>query len=127
MYGHINNTVYYSYFDTIINHFLINKGNLNPVESKVIGLCVESKCNYFSPLEYPCIVEAGLMISHKGTSSIKYEIGIFKEGCSDPSAYGHFVHVFVDEATRASVPFPQDIKNAVDFLISKKNAVDGEI
>lgn len=104
---------YYSYFDTVINHFLINNGRLDPLSSKTIGLCIESKCNYFSPVEFPCVVDAGMYISHKGRTSVKYEVGIFKQGSSLPSAHGHFVHVFVDSETRKPVPFGADMEIAM--------------
>ena len=119
MYGHVNNTEYYSYFDTIINHFLIKRGNLNPLHSKIIGLCVESQCNFFAPLEFPSVIEAGLFISHKGTSSIRYEVGIFEEGKNSASAHGHFVHVFVDESTRKPTPFPNDINAAAESILTR--------
>jgi acyl-CoA thioester hydrolase len=118
MYGHINNTEYYSYFDTVINHFLIKKAGLNPVQSKTIGLCVESQCNFFSPLEFPTVIEAGLFISHRGTSSLRYEVGIFAAGEEMASAHGHFVHVFVDEASRKPMPFPQEISDAADQIVA---------
>jgi len=117
MYGHINNTEYYSYFDTVINHFLIKKAGLNPVQSQTIGLCVESQCNFFSPLEFPTVIEAGLFISHRGKSSLRYEVGIFAEGAELPSAHGHFVHVFVDEASRKPMPFPREISEAADGIL----------
>lgn len=116
MYGHVNNTEYYSYFDTVINHFLIKKAGLSPLKSDTIGLCVESQCNFFSPLEFPSVIEAGLYISHKGKSSIRYEVGIFEEGAEEAAAHGHFVHVFVDEVTRKPMPFPREIGEAVDGI-----------
>jgi acyl-CoA thioester hydrolase len=117
MYGHVNNTEYYSYFDTVINHFLITQAGLDPVQSKSIGLCVESKCNFFAPLEFPAVIEAGLFISHRGSSSIRYEVGIFEKGEEVAAAHGHFVHVFVDEATRKPMPFSKDISDATDLLL----------
>mmetsp|Transcript_16945 Transcript_16945/g.29955 ORF Transcript_16945/g.29955 Transcript_16945/m.29955 type:complete len:175 (+) Transcript_16945:147-671(+) len=113
MYGHVNNVVYYSYFDTVVNHFLINQANLRPTESKSIGLCVASQCQYFAPLEYPSVIEAGLFVSHSGRSSLKYEIGIFEQGKEEIAAHGNFTHVFVDAQTRKSVPIPGEILAAV--------------
>lgn len=116
MYGHVNNTEYYSYFDTVINTYLIKYGGLDPVTSKTIGLCVESHCNFFSALEFPMVVEVGLFASHKGKSSLKYEIGIFGEGCETASAQGHFVHVFVDADTRRPTQYPKEISDAIDHI-----------
>jgi acyl-CoA thioester hydrolase len=116
MYGHVNNTEYYSYFDTVINHFLIKNGGLDPVTSKTIGLCVESKCNFFSALEFPVVIEAGLIVTHKGKSSLKYEIGIFQQGSDIASAHGHFVHVFVDAKSRRPTPYPKEISVAIDQI-----------
>lgn len=118
MYGHINNAEYYSYFDTIINHFLITKAGLEPTQSKTIGLCVESKCNYYSPVEFPSLIEAGLFVSHKGSSSIKYEVGIFVKGGDLAAAHGHFVHVFVDNESRRPVALPENISHAVNKIVN---------
>jgi len=118
MYGHVNNTVYYAYFDTVINHFLINRGGLNPTKSASIGFCVESQCSFKAPLEYPDIVEAGLYVSKIGKSSVTYEIGIFKKGDPMLKANGHFVHVFVDSETRKPKQIPADILSALTSILS---------
>jgi len=116
-YGHVNNMVYYGYFDTVINHFLIRHGGLDPTnkskDAAPIGLCVESGCSYYAPLEYPMVIEAGLMVSKVGTSSLRYEVGIFEKGCESIAAHGHFVHVFVDSLTRKPVPIPEQIASSV--------------
>ncbi|GBG29999.1 Hypothetical Protein FCC1311_062192 [Hondaea fermentalgiana] len=113
MYGHVNNVVYYAYFDSVVNHFLIKEAGLKPMESDAIGLCIESYCNYYAPLEYPEVVEAGLFVSHVGRSSVKYEVGIFKHNSNEQAAHGHFVHVFVDRDTRKPVPIPDAIMSKI--------------
>jgi acyl-CoA thioester hydrolase len=105
MYGHANNIWYYAFFDTVINHFLIEQCGLRPTKSAAVGLCVESGCKFFKSVEYPCVVEAGLYVSHTGRSSIRYEVGIFEKGKEEIAAHGHFVHVFVD-AQVSLLPLP---------------------
>ncbi len=102
-YGHINNVVYYSYFDTVVNRYLIEAGALDLERSEVIGLVVETHCNYFASLAFPQRVEAGLRVARIGASSVRYEIGLFAEGGPLAAACGHFVHVYVDRATRRPV------------------------
>jgi acyl-CoA thioester hydrolase len=108
VYGHVNNVVYYSYFDTVVNKMLIAEGLLDIEHSPVIGLCVESHCNFSAPLVFPETVEAGLRIGRIGTSSVRYEIGLFQENVAAPAATGHFVHVFVDRVSRR--PTPLDVR-----------------
>jgi acyl-CoA thioester hydrolase len=115
-YGHINNSVYYFYFDTIVNRFLIEQGGLDIKTSTVIGLVVETQCNYFSPMAYPDLVRAGLRVAHIGTSSVRYEIGLFRNDEDIASAQGHFVHVYVDRATSKPVPLPERLRAAVEAL-----------
>jgi acyl-CoA thioester hydrolase len=100
IYGHINNVTYYSYFDTIANHYLIHEGGLDIVTSPVIGLVVESRCTYRAPLAYPDTLRAGLRVDKLGNRSVTYGIGIFKEGEEQAAAHGYFVHVFVDRQSR---------------------------
>ncbi len=101
VYGHVNNVVYYSYFDTVINTYLIQHGGLDiHGETGQIGLCVESHCRYAAPLSFPGHVEAGLRVEALGRSSVRYGIGLFAESIVAPAAEGWFVHVFVDRATR---------------------------
>ncbi|MFT3712991.1 MAG: thioesterase family protein [Archangium sp.] len=109
-YGHVNNVVYYSYFDSSVNRHLISDGGLDLEKSPVIGLCVDSGCSYFSPVGYPQELEAGLRVAHLGRSSVRYEVGIFVAGAAQSSAEGHFVHVFVDRATRKPVEIPAAIR-----------------
>lgn len=102
-YGHVNNVVYYSFFDTAVNAYLIEAGALDIHAGPVIGLVVETKCNYFAPLAFPQAVDAGLRVAHLGRSSVRYEIGLFGAGEPETAAAGHFVHVYVDRATRRPV------------------------
>lgn len=119
-YGHVNNTVFYSYMDTIINQWLITKAGLE-TDGQVIGLCVSSQCNFHSSLEYPILVETGLRILKLGKSSVEYEVGIFGEGQADAAATGRFVHVFVDATSRRPTPIPLGMRQAMEdnLLVSK--------
>ncbi len=104
VYGHVNNSVYYFYFDTAVNKWLIEKGLLEIGKSETIGLVVETGCSYFGPIGFPDIVTAGLRTAKIGTSSVRYEIGLFRNDETIASAQGHFVHVYVNEATRRPAP-----------------------
>jgi acyl-CoA thioester hydrolase len=117
VYGHVNNVVYYSYFDTAINRFLIDEGGLDIGGGPVIGLCVESHCKYSRPVTFPDALEAGLCVEHLGRSSVRYGIGIFVTGQEGAVAEGWFVHVFVDRATRTSTPIPDGIRAALARLV----------
>ena len=108
-YGHVNNAVYYSYFDTAVNAYLIGKGALDIATSPVIGLVVETHCNYFSAIAFPDLVRAGLRVAHLGTSSVRYEIGLYRNDEDLASAQGHFVHVYVARATGKPVPLPDKL------------------
>ncbi len=116
VYGHINNVTYYSYFDTVANHYLIHEGGLDILNSPVIGLVVESKCNYRAPLAYPDRLRAGLRVDKLGNRSVTYGIAIFKEGDEQPAAHGYFVHVFVDRQSRKAVPVPERLREALARL-----------
>ena len=109
-YGHVNNAVYYSYFDTAVNAYLIGQGALDIAKSPVIGLVVETHCNYFSAIAFPDLVRAGLRVGHLGTSSVRYEIGLFRDDEDLASAQGHFVHVYVERATGKPVPLPEKLQ-----------------
>lgn len=115
-YGHINNVVYYEFFDTALNSYLLSQGALDIANSTVIGLMVETHCNYFSAIAYPDRVRAGLRVKRQGTSSVTYEIGIFRNDETTASAQGHAVHVYVDRATNRPVPLPNVLKQAVEKL-----------
>ena len=113
VYGHVNNVHYYSFFDTVVNGYLIREGALDPAASAVIGLVVETKCNYFESLSFPDEVQAGLRVARLGGSSVRYEIGLFRGESAHAAAQGHFVHVYVDRATRRPVPLPEPLKRAL--------------
>ncbi len=116
VYGHVNNVVYYSYFDTVVNEYLIRAGVLDFERGATIGLVVETHCNYFAPLVFPERIEAGLRVVRLGTSSVRYEVGLFKAGEDQPAAQGHFVHVYVDRLTRRPVNLPADLRAALEPL-----------
>lgn len=113
IYGHINNAAYYGFFDTAVNCFLIEEAGLNIHEGSVIGLVVETGCNYFAPLAFPETVEAGVRVARLGNSSVSYEIGLFRQGEDEPAAQGRFVHVYVDRDTRRPVPLPDAMRKAL--------------
>jgi len=116
VYGHVNNVVYFAYFDTVINQYLIEEGGLDFAAGSVIGLCVESHCAYARPVAFPDVLHAGLRVAHLGTSSVRYEIGIFAYGQDEASAQGWFVHVFVDRATRRPTPLPTPLRAALERI-----------
>jgi acyl-CoA thioester hydrolase len=117
VYGHVNNVVYYSFFDTAVNRYLIEQGALDPAAGEVIGLVVETQCNYFSPLSFPQPVQAGLRVAHAGRSSVRYEIALFAQGQERAAAAGHFVHVYVDRLTRRPIDrFPEALEKALHPL-----------
>lgn len=105
-YGHVNNVVYYAWFDTVVNSVLIEFGLLDISGGPIIGLVVESGCQYRHPLAFPETVEAGVRIARLGNSSIRWEIGLFGAGDAHAAATGFFVHVYVDRLTRRPVPLP---------------------
>ncbi len=115
-YGHVNNVVYYSFFDTAVNRYLIETGALDIQHSPVIGLVIKTHCNYFAPLEFPQTVDAGLRVAHIGTSSVRYEVGLFAAGEPLTAAAGHFVHVYVDRATRRPAALPAALLAALQPL-----------
>lgn len=116
-YGHVNNVVYYSWFDTVVNAHLIEQGALDIHEGQTIGLVIETQCNYFASLAFPQTVEAGLRVAHMGTSSVRYEVGLFAQGEPLTAARGHFVHVYVDQQTRRPVPLPEKLKSVLGKLM----------
>lgn len=116
IYGHVNNVVYYSWFDTAVNGYLIEQGALDIHAGEVIGLVIETQCNYFAPLAFPDTVHAGLRVAHMGRSSVRYEVGLFGESGEQTAASGHFVHVYVDRQTRRPVPLPDALRSALETL-----------
>ncbi|MDO5290821.1 MAG: thioesterase family protein [Pseudomonadota bacterium] len=115
-YGHVNNVVYYSWFDTTVNAHLIEAGVLDPAHGGVIGLVVQTQCQYFAPLAFPQNIEAGIRVARLGTSSVRYEVGLFAQGAPMTAAKGHFVHVYVDRATQRPVPLPAPLRAALEAL-----------
>jgi acyl-CoA thioester hydrolase len=120
VYAHVNNVVYYSYFDTVVNQYLIEQGALDIAASPVVGLVVETRCNYFSPITFPDVVHAGLRVAHTGRSSVRYEIGLFRNDAPECSAQGHFVHVYVERATNRPVPLPEPLRAALAPLAADR-------
>ncbi|MEL6687317.1 MAG: thioesterase family protein [Pseudomonadota bacterium] len=116
IYGHVNNSVYYFYFDTVVNQWLIEAGLLELGQSKTIGLVVETKCNFFAPITFPQTVHAGLRIAKIGSSSVTYEIGLFADDETQTAARGHFVHVYVDEKTRRPVKISDRMREKLGEL-----------
>ncbi len=116
VYGHINNVVYYSYFDTAVNGHLIAAGVLDIQQSPAFGVVAETRCRFIDALCFPDIVEAGLRVTRLGTRSVTYEIGLFRKGEAEPAALGEFVHVYVDRKTRRPVPIPDNIRAVLEPL-----------
>ncbi|MBV5295122.1 MAG: acyl-CoA thioesterase [Curvibacter lanceolatus] len=116
VYGHVNNVVYYSWFDTAVNAYLIEQGVLDIHAGSTIGLVIETQCNYFAPLAFPQNIEAGIRVARLGGSSVRYEVGLFAEGEDLCAAKGHFVHVYVDRETRRPVPVPESLRAVLTGL-----------
>ncbi|HZO68163.1 MAG: acyl-CoA thioesterase [Kribbellaceae bacterium] len=116
VYGHVNNVEYYSFFDTVINEYLIRAGGLDIRDGDVIGLCVESQCAFKQSLAFPDTVDAGMRVTKLGTSSVHYEIALYRAGADDPAALGRFVHVFVNRADRRPTPIPAPLRAALIAL-----------
>jgi len=116
MYGHINNAIYYMWFDTLVNNFLIENGLVDPQDGEIIGLVVDTGCQYVAPLSYPETITAGLRAAKIGTSSVRYEIGLFRKNEVEPCAEGHFVHVYVDAQTRKPKPISAEMRSQLEAL-----------
>ena len=116
LYNHVNNVVYYSFFDTAVNGYMVQAGVLDLESSRVIGLVVETACQYFSPISFPDLVYCGLRVAHLGTSSVRFEIGVFRNEENVAAAQGHFVHVTCDRETHRPVPMPADMRAALEKL-----------
>ena len=116
-YGHVNNAVYYEFFDTAVNVYLVHDGGLDVAAGPAIGIVAESACRYRRPLAYPETIEVGLRVGRLGNSSVRYELGIFGAGEDGAAADGHFVHVFVDRATMRPTPIPAPIRAALERLL----------
>ncbi|MBC7608161.1 MAG: acyl-CoA thioesterase [Polaromonas sp.] len=117
VYGHVNNVVYYSWFDTAVNGLLIERSSIDIHSGEVIGLVIETQCNYFAPLAFPGAVVAGIRVAHIGSSSVRYEVGIFPADQNQPcAAKGHFVHVYVDRVTRRPIALPTQLLSVLETL-----------
>jgi acyl-CoA thioester hydrolase len=115
-YGHVNNVIYYSWFDTAVNAHLIEQGVLDIHHGETIGLVIETQCNYFAPLAFPQTIEAGIRVAKLGSSSVRYEVGLFAQAEPLTAAKGHFIHVYVDRVTRRPVPLPAPFKSLLEQL-----------
>ncbi len=117
VYGHVNNVVYYSYFDTVVNLYLIDPGGLDFRNAPIIGIMAETMCRFHRSFAYPEAIDAGLRVGRLGTSSVRYEVGLFGEGEDQARVEGHLVHVFVERATNKPVPIPAGIRAALARLV----------
>ena len=115
-YGHVNNMVFYGYFDTVVTDYIMRVGGMNPDVDTVGGLVIESKCHYHKPIAFPSIVQAGLRIGKLGRSSVRYEVGIFVDDDTEIAADGYFVHVYVDKTTMRPTPIPDAMRAALEVL-----------
>ena len=122
MYHHLNNSVYYYLFDSVVNTYLIQHCALDPPTSAQIGLVVHSHCDYFGPVEFPAVVDLALRVNKLGRSSVTYEIGVFERGHDDVKAVGEFVHVFVDRDNRrpSKSGMGSKLKTGLDKLLVDK-------
>lgn len=115
-YGHVNNTVYYEWFDTAVNQWLIGQGLLDIAHGDPIGLVVETSCTYFAPLAFPGDVEVGIAVDRIGSSSVAYRLGVFAAGSDEAAAQGHFTHVYVGRDSRRPVPLPEAWRTKLEVL-----------
>jgi acyl-CoA thioester hydrolase len=122
VYGHMNNVVHYSLFDTAVNSWLIEKGVLDPLRSEQIGLVAETGCRYHSELSFPDVVWAGIRVARLGSSSVRYEVGLFRNDEQTAAAEGHFIHVYVDAKTRRSAPPAPALRAALETIVKGNKA-----
>ena len=115
-YGHVNNVNYYSFFDTAVNQLLIDRGVLDIHKDDVVGFVVETGCSYFSSISFPDVIHVGVRVAKLGNSSVRYELALFRNDEPQPSAAGHFVHVYVDRRTNKSVPVPEPVRALLQTL-----------
>ncbi|MCH8183689.1 MAG: acyl-CoA thioesterase [Proteobacteria bacterium] len=120
VYGHVNNVIYLSYFDTVINDYLMAQGGLDFRGGDVVGIAVETMCRFHKSLAFPDLVDAGLRVGKLGNSSVRYEIGLFRAGDAEPAATGYFVHVFTRRPEQKPVPLPGPIRSALERLTVKQ-------
>jgi acyl-CoA thioester hydrolase len=117
MYGHVNNAVYYSYFDTVINNYLREAKLIDAANGHLVGLAVETGCSYFSEISYPDIIHAGLRVGHLGRTSVRYEVGLFRGGAPLTAAFGRFTHAYVDRTTRKTLELPAGMRDELRKLV----------
>jgi len=118
VYGHVNNVVYYSYFDTVVNKWLMDQGLLDYLRSEIVGLVVETSCSYFRPVAFPDVIEAGLRVAHLGRSSVRYEVGLFRNDEATVAAAGHFIHVYVERLGNRPTVIPDPMLTALRTLMA---------
>lgn len=116
VYGHVNNVIYYAFFDTAVNQLLVEAGVLDPLANAVVGLVVETRCTYFASIAFPDEIEVGVRVAHLGRSSVRYVLGVFRKGESQTRALGAFTHVYVERATQTSVPIPEAVRAVLSRL-----------
>jgi acyl-CoA thioester hydrolase len=116
VYGHVNNVVYYSFFDTAVNRYLIEEGVLDIRAGDTVGFVVETSCTYEKPIAFPDRIAAGIRVARIGTSSVRYEIGIFRNDDDESAAHGHFVHVYVDRADNRPRALPASLRAALEKI-----------
>jgi acyl-CoA thioester hydrolase len=119
IYGHVNNAVHYSYFDTVVNRYLIDAGALDLGKSPVIGLVVETACSYFKEIAFPDRIFAGLRVPHIGKTSVRFEVALFRDGDDVAAAQGYFVHVYVDRVARRPVELGSGMKKSLAALVNQ--------
>jgi len=119
VYGHVNNVVYYAFFDTVVNQYLVEQGVLDIERSAVIGLVVETGCQYFSPVSFPDVVTGALRVARLGNSSVRYEVGIFRNEEPLTAAKGHFIHVYVERASRRPTPLPAALRQTLERIVPR--------
>lgn len=119
VYGHVNNVNYYSFFDTVVNEYLIRHGVLDPAGDSVVGIVAETRCVYFRSLYFPAPLEARLRVARLGSSSVRYEIGLFQGEAETAAAQGHFVHVYVERPGQKPVPIPPRVRAVLELLVPK--------
>ncbi|SFP73361.1 acyl-CoA thioesterase [Pseudomonas borbori] len=119
LYGHVNNVTYYSYFDSAVNAYLIERGGLDIHNGEVVAFVVSSSCDYFASIAFPERIEIGLRVARLGNSSVEYQLAVFKQGENEACAAGRFVHVFVDRQSNRPLPIPERLRAALaDLLVT---------
>ncbi|KAF5387056.1 hypothetical protein D9615_001799 [Tricholomella constricta] len=126
-YSHINNSIYYHLFDSIVNTYLIEHCGLQPNKSPLIGLVVSSFCQFFVPLSFPQVLDLGLRVNKLGTSSVTYEVGVFEEGKDAPAAVGGYTHVFVESQSRKSMAMGAETKAGLQKIFAGTTRVDAKM